>query len=110
MVASAATAPLPPARFSTMTGWPRFFDISLATRRARMSVPPPGAKATMKRMGLEGKLSCAKALPTVRVNSARKNRLNIFRLLKGNLVGIVLVDPVVTRADLVRMPFGVDVR
>jgi hypothetical protein len=34
--------PLPPGRFSTITGWPSMGAIASATLRATMSVAPPG--------------------------------------------------------------------
>ena len=54
-----ATTPVPmmvpaPGRLSTITFWPRSFDISSARMRAMVSVPPPGAKGTTSRIGLSG--------------------------------------------------------
>ncbi len=43
---AAASAPLAPARFSTITGWRQAFSSSCPTSRAMMSVVPPGAKPT----------------------------------------------------------------
>src|SRR2546429_427720 len=46
--------PEAPARLSTTTGWPQRSPSFCATRRAMMSVPPPGAKPTTRRTGLAG--------------------------------------------------------
>ena len=44
-----------PGRFSTITGWPSRVPICWPTARAMMSTAPPGAKPTIRRMGLAGK-------------------------------------------------------
>ena len=44
----------PPGLFSTMIGWPNSFSSFDATTRAKMSVGPPAAKLTIKRIGWEG--------------------------------------------------------
>src|SRR5262249_34750552 len=54
-VCSVAMLPPAPARFSTTTGWPQRSPSFWATRRAMMSVPPPGVKPTSMRTGLAGK-------------------------------------------------------
>src|SRR6476661_3330572 len=59
-VATTAMVPPPPVRFSTATGWPSSSDSFGAISRARMSVPPPGAKPTSRVIGRLGKgTSCA---------------------------------------------------
>jgi formylmethanofuran dehydrogenase subunit D len=45
------TAPLAPARFSTMTVWPSFSCSLPVVTRAIPSVAPPGVKGTMTRIG-----------------------------------------------------------
>ena len=44
----------PPGLFSTMTGWPRLSDSFWPNARAMMSLPPPAAKPTIRRIGLDG--------------------------------------------------------
>src|SRR6185369_12860473 len=51
---TAAMVPLPPARLSTTTCWPRRSASFCPNARETMSVTPPGAKPTIKRMGLFG--------------------------------------------------------
>jgi hypothetical protein len=47
-------APLAPARFSMMMGWPSN-SVSLGTRmRATVSAAPPAAKGAISLMGLDG--------------------------------------------------------
>src|SRR5262249_34390613 len=59
---AAATAPPPPGLFSTMAGWPSDLASLSASRRATMSLLPPGAKPTTMRMGRLGQASvCADA-------------------------------------------------
>src|SRR3990172_9453120 len=55
------TAPLPPVRFTTVTGCPSSFSSSTATMRAMRSVPPPAAHGQMSWMGRLGYLACAAA-------------------------------------------------
>src|SRR3989338_2971773 len=55
------TAPLPPVRFTTVTGCPSSFSSSTATMRAMRSVPPPAARGQMSWMGRLGYLACAAA-------------------------------------------------
>ena len=43
--AAAATWPLPPGLFSTITGWPTLSEIFGASMRATWSVPPPPRRA-----------------------------------------------------------------
>src|SRR5262245_18010250 len=52
------TPPAPP-RFSITSVWPRFSCRAGATLRVTMSVPPPGAAGTTRRIGLAG--YCASA-------------------------------------------------
>src|SRR6185503_15540946 len=57
--ASAAPRPPPaPPRFSITTVWPQICDSFSPTRRAEMSVAPPGGNGTMKRTGFCGQ-DCA---------------------------------------------------
>ncbi len=51
---SAPMLPEAPVRFSTTTGWAQRSPSFCATRRAMMSVPPPGAKPTTMRTGRAG--------------------------------------------------------
>src|SRR4029077_19844923 len=46
--------PPAPPRFSITTVWPRFSDRAGTTLRVTMSVPPPGAAGTTRRIGLPG--------------------------------------------------------
>src|SRR5688572_4070758 len=69
--ASVPIVPLAPARFSTTTACPQISPRRGAMRRATMSVPPPGGKATMTRTGLVGN---AWAEPT----SKARSRMAIF--------------------------------
>src|SRR5262245_47625872 len=57
---SAAIVVPAPGRFSTITCWPRVFDISAAVTREKVSVAPPGANATTRRTGFAGN-ACAHA-------------------------------------------------
>ena len=59
----AATVPVPPGRFSTITGWPRIAPIGSAMMRASVSAVPPGASGTMMRSGRAGCQACARAGP-----------------------------------------------
>src|SRR5215831_6099852 len=56
----AAVVPPAPGRFSTTTDCPRISESGRATMRAAMSVPPPGPKPTVMRIGRVGQ-SCAGA-------------------------------------------------
>src|SRR4051812_10797313 len=56
--------PPAPARFSITTAWPSAVESRSPTRRAKMSVDPPGAKGTTRRMGLDGYFSCPKTAST----------------------------------------------
>jgi hypothetical protein len=49
-----ATLPLAPTLFSTTIGCPRLSLTFGPTSRAMMSTGPPGGKATITRIGLEG--------------------------------------------------------
>ena len=73
--AMAATTPPPPARFSTMTGWPSSFDINSAKMRVVVSPLPPAPKPTTKLMGRVGQVSarpeCPAAAKNTRVINAR---------------------------------------
>jgi hypothetical protein len=51
---SAPMTPPAPPRLSTTTGLPSASDSFCAITRPVMSVPPPGANGTMKRIGLAG--------------------------------------------------------
>ena len=48
--------PAAPERFSIITGWPNISPILGPSARATISVPPPGAKPTINRIGLLGKV------------------------------------------------------
>ncbi len=50
-----------PALFSIMIGCPRRFPNASATSLPLVSVTPPGANGTIKRMGFSGKSACAAA-------------------------------------------------
>src|SRR5262245_33992437 len=66
---SAAIVVPAPGRFSTITCWPRVFDISAAVTREKVSVAPPGANATTRRTGLAGN-ACATAFAPASAASA----------------------------------------
>jgi len=51
---SAPMFPEAPGRLSTTTAWPQRSPSFWATRRAMMSVPPPGANPTTTRTGRDG--------------------------------------------------------
>ena len=51
---SVAMLVVAPGRFSTTNGWPRYSESFGASKRAMMSVPPPGGKPTSMRTGREG--------------------------------------------------------
>src|SRR5262245_7422008 len=75
---------LPPAPglFSTVTGWPRIFCISLAVARVAMSTAPAGVNGTTMRIAFVGK-ACAK---TVSGNSrAIANRRSTGGPLRGRV-------------------------
>src|SRR6185503_19429247 len=73
--ASAAPRPPPaPPRFSITTVWPQICDSFSPTRRAEMSVAPPGGNGTMKRTGRCGQ-DCAS---TPDANSAASNVRMVF--------------------------------
>src|SRR5882672_5103276 len=59
----AAIVPPAPARFSTITVWPRYSASFLCITRATVSVPPPGAKPTVTVTGRAGYV-CAVAFET----------------------------------------------
>ena len=52
----APIAVLAPARFSITTGWPQCSLMRWPTKRAMMSVGPPGGNGTMMRIGAVGKI------------------------------------------------------
>src|SRR6478736_885719 len=70
------SAPAAPPTFSTTTGWPRSLRICSAARRAMMSVLPPAANGTIRRMGRFG--YCAQAL--VRVAAATAAARKVFQV------------------------------
>src|SRR6187200_176362 len=55
--------PPAPALFSTITDCPMFSESFLATMRPAVSVPPPGAKPTVRVTGRVGAQACAAAWP-----------------------------------------------
>src|SRR4029079_17394359 len=59
--ATAAMAPLAPARFSTTTGWPSAAPRGSEIISAARSVEPPGAAPTSMVIGLPGNPLCANA-------------------------------------------------
>ena len=63
----------PPARFSMTICWPNCLVSSGLSRRARMSVPPPGAAGTTRRIGRDGKV-CASATAPIDSKRAAANR------------------------------------
>src|SRR4051812_12575305 len=65
--------PPAPARFSTTTGWANAAARRSATRRAKMSVEPPGANGTTRRTGFAGYFSCA-------CSATRKRQLAMPRI------------------------------
>src|SRR5687767_122837 len=54
--------PAAPVLFSTRNGWPNLWRSSSASRRATMSVAPPGANGTTIVTGLFGQSSAARAM------------------------------------------------
>ena len=60
-MASVPTLPAAPLRFSTMNCSPVISAMRWHQMRERMSVPPPGGKMPMKRMGPFGQMPCAMA-------------------------------------------------
>src|SRR6266849_2213676 len=76
--------PPEPARFSTMTCWPRSFDSQSAKIRAVISTAPPAGKAATKWIGRVGYFSAA--MPGCEVNRAAAARTSI-----GN--GAAYIDP-----------------
>jgi hypothetical protein len=73
--------PLPPVRFSTVTGWPHRVCRWLAMMRADRSTPPPAATETTMRIGLFGYLAsgCATAgAVSARINPATRSALLIL--------------------------------
>src|SRR5258708_1728874 len=63
------TPPAPP-RFSITTVWPRFSDSAGTTLRVTMSVPPPGAAGTTRRIGRVGYCADAGAARSPQTSSA----------------------------------------
>ena len=55
----APIAVLAPARFSITTGWPQCSLMRWPTKRAMMSVGPPGGNGTMMRIGRLGKFAAS---------------------------------------------------
>jgi len=49
-----ATAPLPPARFSTTIDWPISFSVRAASLRIMMSIGEPAADQQTKLIGFSG--------------------------------------------------------
>jgi len=62
--------PPAPARFSTISGWPRASPSRVPTSRAVMSARPAGALGTIRRIGRDGQavpgVVCAEAVATQR--------------------------------------------
>src|SRR5262245_7222753 len=95
--ADTATAPLPPARFSTTTGWPAFSCRRRATMRATVSGSPPAPAGMMKRMPwlgygvwpAAGAISAGAAIAASAISVARRWRRVIERslLLRRHLRG-----------------------
>src|SRR5918992_5902722 len=76
--------PAAPARFSTTTGWPSGAWARSASKRAKMSVEPPGAKGTIRRRGFDG--YCALALPRQKnARTANKNFMPALSILVGRI-------------------------
>src|SRR5258706_6030958 len=71
-----------PALFSTTTFCPRRFDRASATRRRLVSVTPPGAKGTIRRIGRSGYCAPAWVNPTSETTRAARLRATMaFRFL-----------------------------
>ena len=90
IISSAPIEPPPPALFSTSTCWPSSLLRPGATMRATMSVVPPGAKGTIRRIGLLGK-AWARASMGARAATARtvfSNRNDMIRFSGGLLMGM----------------------
>src|SRR5712671_4117176 len=88
--------PPAPARFSTITCWPRLSPRNLATMRATVSVPPPGSKPTTMVIGFVGN-DCAKHVAQKKkLHSAKANRMlfsfeNGLALLHESLAPLFVV-------------------
>src|SRR5688572_9951378 len=80
--------PPAPARFSTTTDWPRFSVSFFATMRAAVSVPPPGAKPTVRVTGRVGKFCCAEAMPAA-ASAAARQILAMWCMFASSLESVV---------------------
>src|SRR5882672_7162948 len=67
--------PPAPARFSTMTCWPRLSPRNLATMRATVSVPPPGSKPTTMVIGFDGNDCARQTVQKRQLANANANRM-----------------------------------
>ena len=84
-IASVPTLPPEPERFSTTNCWPVISLILMHQMRDRISVPPPGGKSPMKRMGPVGQLPCALTMAGAASNPAPRpkvvRRVMVFFML-----------------------------
>ncbi|MCY1542664.1 hypothetical protein D9M68_784240 [compost metagenome] len=88
---SLAMRPPAPARFSTTTVCPRLCCSSLARMRARMSLPPPGAKPTIIFSGCVGQASAAVAVAVAPAKPrAPASRVSVVRAANSRRVGCVV--------------------
>src|SRR3954454_10061234 len=77
-----------PGLLSTRNGWPKDLPRCSASRRARMSVEPPGAQGTTRVTGCSGQAACAGAAiaPTTKaaqVRSLDRNRMALSLSLRN---------------------------
>src|SRR5262245_55890423 len=81
---------LPPAPglFSTVTGWPRTFCISLAVARVAMSTAPAGVNGTTMRSGLVGKAwACApREARSVTAERSKRSTSNLSGLVRPEIM------------------------
>src|SRR3954453_20950651 len=91
-----ATMPSPPARFSTTTGWPHFFERASPTKRAVMSTPEPGPSETMNLTVRSGQAEAGAAA----ANSETAAKIAVMILRKRDLhyAILLLVGRFFTRA------------
>src|SRR5690606_6644113 len=83
-----------PGLFSTMTGCPRDWVSFSATRRARMSVEPPGAQGTTILTGFSGQAPWAASAKSDAATAIQRLKLMGFSPCPGEAVRAILRDGV----------------
>src|SRR3974390_2609616 len=81
-----------PGLLSITTGWPQLSCIFAPSRRAMMSLPPPGGKPTTMWMGFEGK-PCAHAPSAPHSIGAASIRLALFIRIPPGAARLTLTLP-----------------